>query len=168
MTKTFIAALAIMAMLPNTSGAVLPLKTAQAAPTSDFIPISIVGTMPTREDVQAMREAEKAEAERKAAEQAKAERIEKIADGKIMTVLATAYTHTGNPTATGVMPTAGHTIAVDPRVIPLGSHVLINGIEYIAQDTGGLITGNRIDIFMDNESECVNFGVQYIEIEVIT
>lgn len=168
MTKTFIAALAIMAMLPNTSGAILPLKTAQAAPTNDFKPISITDTMLTREDVQAKREAEKAEAERKAAEQAKAEREQKKADGKIITVLATAYTHTGNPTATGVMPTAGHTIAVDPRVIPLGTHVLINGVEYIAQDTGGLIKGNRIDIFMDSETECVNFGAQYIEIEVVS
>lgn len=168
MTKTFIAALAIMAMLPNTSGAILPLKTAQAAPTSNFIPIGIHDTMLNREDVQAKREAEKAEAERKAAEQAKAEREQKKADGKIITVLATAYTHTGNPTATGVMPTAGHTIAVDPRVIPLGTHVLINGVEYIAQDTGGLIKGNRIDIFMDSETECVNFGAQYIEIEVVS
>lgn len=41
----------------------------------------------------------------------------------------------------------GHTIAVDPSVIPLGSEVLINGHEYVAEDIGGAVKGNVIDIY---------------------
>lgn len=41
----------------------------------------------------------------------------------------------------------GHTIAVDPNVIPLGSEVLINGHEYVAEDIGGAVKGNVIDIY---------------------
>ncbi|WP_416328720.1 3D domain-containing protein [[Clostridium] innocuum] len=41
----------------------------------------------------------------------------------------------------------GHTIAVDPSVISPGSAVLINGHEYIAEDIGGAVKGNVIDIY---------------------
>ena len=50
-------------------------------------------------------------------------------------------------TATGTIATAGRTIAVDPKIIPLGSTVIINGREYIAEDTGGGIRGYKVDIF---------------------
>ncbi len=57
----------------------------------------------------------------------------------------------GGSTYSGVMPQEGRTIAVDPRVIPLGSRVYIDGYgEYIAEDTGSAIKGNRIDIYMDS------------------
>lgn len=159
MKETIAAALIAMSIFNISAPYKAPVKP-QDAPRADFLCIGIHDTMLTRKDVEAKLEAEKAEAAQK-------EREAKLADGRIMTVLATAYTHTGNPTATGVMPSVGTTIAVDPRIIPLGSCVLINGHEYIAQDTGGLIKGNRIDIFMDSEAECVNFGAQYIEIEVL-
>ena len=56
---------------------------------------------------------------------------------KAMTMEATAYTHTGNPTATGIYPYRG-VIAVDPKVIPLGTRVYVEGYGYAqAQDTGG-------------------------------
>ena len=87
--------------------------------------------------------------------------------GRKMVVEATAYTHTGSNTATGVYPRAGHTIAVDPNVIPLGSIVKIGGKEYKAEDTGGVIDGRIIDIFMDSEAECYSWGRREIEIEVI-
>ena len=52
-------------------------------------------------------------------------------------------------TATGTRPKEGRTIAVDPQVIPLGSTVYIEGFGYyIAEDTGGAIKGNRIDVFL--------------------
>lgn len=159
MKETIAAALIAMSILNISAPYKAPVKP-QDAPRADFLCIDIHDTILTRKDVEVKLEAEKAEAAQK-------EREAKLADGRIMTVLATAYAPTGNPTATGVMPSAGQTIAVDPRVIPLGSHVLINGKEYIAQDTGGLIKGNRIDIFMDSEAECVNFGAQYIEVEVL-
>lgn len=70
------------------------------------------------------------------------------------------------PTATGVMPQAGRTIAVDPNVIPYGTKVLINGNTYIAEDCGGAILGNRIDVYFDTHSECMNFGVQTATVEI--
>ena len=67
-------------------------------------------------------------------------------------------------TATGVPAVAGQTIAVDPSVIPYGSTVIIDGHEYIAQDCGGAIKGNRIDIYFDSHSEALDFGVGEYEI----
>lgn len=58
------------------------------------------------------------------------------------------------------------TIAVDPNVIPLGSTVLINGKEYIAEDIGGAIKGNVIDLFVETEAESIGWGVQYYEIYI--
>lgn len=90
------------------------------------------------------------------------------ADGtKTIKVVATAYAPTGNKTATGTVPKTNHTIATDPRIIPSGTHVLINGQEYVAEDTGGAIKGNKIDIFMENESVCNDFGVQQMEIVIL-
>jgi len=68
-------------------------------------------------------------------------------------------------TALGEAPEAGRTIAVDPDVIPLGTHVLINGHEYIAEDVGGAIKGNRIDVFVGSHEECLSQEVnQYTEV----
>lgn len=61
------------------------------------------------------------------------------------------------PTASGVMPEAGRTVAVDPSVIPLGSEVLIGDTVYIAEDTG--VKGYHIDIFCDSHSEALNKGM---------
>lgn len=61
-------------------------------------------------------------------------------------------------TATGTKATADRTIAVDPKVIPLGSEVLIDGQVYIAEDVGGAIKGNRIDIYCDSHQEALNRG----------
>ncbi len=81
---------------------------------------------------------------------------------------ATAYTHTGNPTKSGVMPTVGATIAVDPKVIPLGTKVYVEGYGFAtAEDTGGLIKGNRIDLFMNTEAECVKWGIQPVKMYVL-
>ena len=53
-------------------------------------------------------------------------------------------------TSTGVIAQEGKTIAVDPEIIPYGSIIKINGNEYFAEDYGGAIKGNRIDIFVEN------------------
>lgn len=63
-------------------------------------------------------------------------------------------------TSTGAKATAGHTIAVDPKVIPYGTTVIINGHEYVASDCGGAIKGNRIDVFFDTHEEALQFGRQ--------
>ena len=60
------------------------------------------------------------------------------------------------PTYSGVIPTSWHTIAVDTSVIPIGTHIMIRGNEYVAEDTGSAIIGNRIDIYCDNHYECFN------------
>lgn len=64
------------------------------------------------------------------------------------------------------MPRAWHTIAVDPAIIPMGSTVIINGHEFIAEDVGGAIKGNRIDIYFDNHEEALKFGRQVLTVEV--
>ena len=63
-------------------------------------------------------------------------------------------------TAYGYTATAGRTIAVDPRVIPIGTEVIINGHTYVAEDVGGAIKENRIDIYFETHQEALEFGVQ--------
>lgn len=60
----------------------------------------------------------------------------------------------------------GKSIAVDPEVIPYGTRVYIYGHEYIAQDCGGAIKGNRVDIYFENHEETVEFGIRYAEVFV--
>lgn len=67
-------------------------------------------------------------------------------------------------TATMTKPQEGRTIAVDPNVIPYGSKVRINGVEYIAEDCGGAIKGNRIDIFFTSHDNALSYGVQNCEV----
>jgi 3D (Asp-Asp-Asp) domain-containing protein len=78
--------------------------------------------------------------------------------GREIDVEVTFYTHTGNPTASGTMPRVGVTAACN--FLALGSHVIINGHEYIIEDTGGM-SGNVIDIFVDSEEEALQLGRQY-------
>lgn len=71
------------------------------------------------------------------------------------------------PTKSGAPLTIGETIAVDPSVIPLGSAVYIDGIgERIAQDTGGAIKGNRIDVLVSTHEEAETLGVQYADVYI--
>lgn len=70
-------------------------------------------------------------------------------------------------TATGTTPTEGRTIAVDPSVIPYGTEVMINGNTYIAEDTGGVIKGNRIDICFASHDEALQFGRQIAEVFIV-
>lgn len=58
----------------------------------------------------------------------------------------------------------GITIAADISVLPYNTRVIIDGHEYIVQDRGGAIKGNRIDIYFESHQEALNFGVQYKEI----
>ena len=72
----------------------------------------------------------------------------------------------GKATASGEPLKPGTTIAVDPRVIPLGTVVRIGEHEFIAQDTGSGIKGKRIDICLEDHGECLEAGVQYSEVLV--
>lgn len=66
--------------------------------------------------------------------------------------------------AIGELLKEGYSIAVDPDVIPYGTEVIINGKTYKAQDCGGAIKGNRIDVYMNDHSIALEFGVQYAEV----
>lgn len=62
--------------------------------------------------------------------------------------------------ASGAELKPNHSIAVDTDIIPYGKSVFIDGIEYVAEDCGGAIKGNRIDIYMDSHEAAVEFGVK--------
>lgn len=96
------------------------------------------------------------------------------ADGEILTYSsseqfrATAYTHTDEgcnmTTATGTTVRVG-TVAVDPSVIPYGTRMFIvsNDGAYIygigtAEDCGGAINGDRLDLYFETNAECLKFG----------
>ena len=89
-------------------------------------------------------------------------------NGKEMKVRATAYAN--DPiTSTGKKPRPYHTLAVDPKVIPYGTRVYIPEFNkvFIAEDCGGAIKGHRIDIYMNNEYECRQWGVRNITIIIL-
>lgn len=101
--------------------------------------------------------------------------------GRTITVLATAYTADpaeNGGTYGGVVKTAmGHNlsanpsmkmVAVDPRVIPLGSRIYVEGYgEAIAGDTGGAIKGNRIDVLMPSKSQSSNWGRKTVQVTIL-
>lgn len=89
----------------------------------------------------------------------------------IGTYMLTAYCpcrecsgHYGNNTATGVKAKANHTIAVDPEVIPYGTVLWIKGKRYVAEDCGGAVKGNHIDIYFDTHAEVMEFGKKYADV----
>ncbi|HET7657046.1 MAG TPA: peptidoglycan-binding protein [Bacillales bacterium] len=93
---------------------------------------------------------------------------------KTVTVKSTAYT-ASCPGCSGITATGinllknpdSKVIAVDPSVIPLGSKVYVPGYGYaIAGDTGGAINGHRIDVYFQNRSQALNWGVREITVKV--
>lgn len=99
--------------------------------------------------------------------------------GKAIEVKATAYApgpqdndQWGNKTRLGTQIRPG-VIAVDPRIIPLGSKVYIkypdgHGEYAVAEDTGGAIKGNRIDIAMQNRDQAKNFGIRHVKLYIVS
>ncbi|HZJ84128.1 MAG TPA: 3D domain-containing protein [Syntrophomonadaceae bacterium] len=84
-----------------------------------------------------------------------------------MMVQASAYTYTGNRTATGKNPAVGM-VAVDPSVIPLGSQLYIEGYGYaVAADTGGSIKGARVDLFMEDRAQCLGWGRRNVKLYIL-
>lgn len=95
-----------------------------------------------------------------------------------LTARATAYTAYCNgcsgitANGTDIRTTTPKVIAVDPRVIPLGTkvEVLYDGVSkgvYTAADTGGAIKGHKIDILVKSESEARQWGVRTVELRVL-
>ncbi|PFA12849.1 enterotoxin, partial [Bacillus cereus] len=100
--------------------------------------------------------------------------------GRELTVEATAYT--AHPSENGtyggrVLTAMGHDltanpnmkmIAVDPKVIPLGSKVWVEGYgEAIAGDTGGAIKGNRIDVLVGSDAAANKWGRKTVKVKVL-
>ena len=79
-------------------------------------------------------------------------------------MVASAYTHTGNNTASGIYPHYG-VAAVDTSVIPMGTKMYVEGYGYaIARDRGSAIKGNRIDLFFETRSEAMSWGVRRVKV----
>lgn len=98
---------------------------------------------------------------------------------EIKSMIATAYTNSsadtgkspGDPdygiTATGIKATRG-VIAVDPRVIPLGTRLYVEGYGFgIAADTGGAIKGDKIDVFFPTFEETMKWGRRYVKVYIL-
>ncbi|RIW38402.1 LysM peptidoglycan-binding domain-containing protein [Bacillus salacetis] len=92
-----------------------------------------------------------------------------------VTVKATAYTANcegcSGVTKTGVDLNANpdaKVIAVDPSVIPLGTEVYVEGYGYAtAQDTGGAIKGKKIDVFIPDRQDAVDWGVRSVKVTIL-
>jgi len=86
-------------------------------------------------------------------------------------MVATAYTAScaGCSGMTAIGRPAGHGIvAVDPRVIPLGTRMYIPGYGHaLAGDTGGAIHGNRIDLGFNSNAQANQFGRRSVMVYLI-
>ena len=101
---------------------------------------------------------------------------DKLGKAQYLDCLGTAYSCDGRKgiTATGTVVHIG-TIAVDPKVIPLHSKLYITSQDgsYVygyatAEDTGGLIKGNRVDLYMNTTAECIQFGARRVNVYVLS
>ena len=87
-----------------------------------------------------------------------------------ITMTATAYSWecgNGDGLTAAMTPVRPGVVAIDPEVIPLGSQVEIVGLGmFSAEDVGGNIRGNRVDIFMPSRGVALQFGRQEVEVRV--
>lgn len=81
--------------------------------------------------------------------------------------VATAYALKGKHTAVGADTRRG-IVAVDPKIIPLGSKLFIKGYGYgIAADTGEAIRGNRIDLFFESYKDALKWGRKTVDVYIL-
>lgn len=97
---------------------------------------------------------------------------------KTITVVVSAYCKENYPhicndgesayTSTGTIATPGRTVAVDPDIIPYGTTIEIEGVGVrIAEDCGGAIKGNRIDLLFDTHEEALEWGMQTRKVTIL-
>ena len=73
----------------------------------------------------------------------------------------------GHQTSSGETCQEGVTVAVDPKVLPEGAVIRIDGYgERIVQDTGGGVRGRHIDVFYESHQECLDRGIKYREVSI--
>ena len=152
---------------------------------SDFVSSSISDllagkNLKTAPKADALYKKEKAELRKSTIEKSK--KVKKPVDSlqaqlakakRVFTVRSTAYTSDPrenggwNVTAIGTKIRRG-VIAVDPRVIPLRTRVYVEGYGFAtAEDTGGAIKGNKIDVVMDTKAQSRNWGVRNVKIYIL-
>ncbi len=104
-----------------------------------------------------------------------------LSNARVITCTATAYTPSADEcgkddgiTATGAKCEVG-VVAVDPKVIPLGTKLYIETVDgsfvygyCSAQDTGGAIKGNKVDLAMNTKSECFQFGRRQVKVYILS
>ena len=73
----------------------------------------------------------------------------------------------GDLTATGTRCEEGRTVAVDPDVIAYGTKLLINGRVYTAEDCGGNVKGDHIDIYLDDHDRTEKLGVDHTNVWIV-
>jgi 3D (Asp-Asp-Asp) domain-containing protein len=75
-------------------------------------------------------------------------------------------------TATGTTPRT-NTVAADPAVLPMGTHIRLAGVEkrysgiYVVGDTGANIRGRRIDLYMRECREAIRFGRRSVRVVIV-
>ena len=90
---------------------------------------------------------------------------------KVLTMEASGYSSqdpgNGKYTATGSRLRKG-LVSVDPKLIPLGTRLYIEGYGYaVADDVGGAIKGHRIDLAFDSRAEALQFGRQSVKVYIL-
>jgi 3D (Asp-Asp-Asp) domain-containing protein len=84
--------------------------------------------------------------------------------------VATAYSSTGLTTSGQY--THRHVVAADPNILPIGTRIQIRRAgkysgEYVVADTGGKITGRRLDIYLPSTQECKKFGKKVVRVRIL-
>ena len=92
---------------------------------------------------------------------------------KVLTMNATSYTddpaeNGGYSTTRMGTPLRYGVVAVDPSVIPLGTKLYVEGYGYaVAEDTGGAIKGNRIDVCYTDKAKAHAFGRRNVKVYIL-
>ncbi len=94
---------------------------------------------------------------------------------QVLTMVATGYDgcyecnkpYYGQPSYIG-LPLARGIVAVDPKVIPMGTKLYVEGYgEAIAADQGNAIKGNRIDLYFDTHQQALNYGKKTVKVTIL-
>jgi 3D (Asp-Asp-Asp) domain-containing protein len=73
--------------------------------------------------------------------------------------------HTGKGVTASGRPSSREIVSVDPRVVPLGTRLVIEGVgPRVAADTGGVIRGRRLDIWEPSAAACTRFGRRQLRV----
>ncbi len=98
-----------------------------------------------------------------------------LRSGQVLTMVATAYDgcyecnkpYYGYPSYIG-LPLAHGIVAVDPKVIPMGTRLYVQGYgNAIAADQGNAIKGNRLDLFFDTHAEALRYGMKTVKVTIL-